>query len=379
MTTSKFDPLYDLTKIEVQNDENVENGYVAYSLAKGQTLPDGLAMSGGKIYGTPVKASAEAQTVNIIVRGQNQTTAEFTLTIEKIEKGIPTLAASKAGTAYAGKTLADVALPKSVLGVYSWADSTQLVGKAGSEDNYDAYFVPKDTVNYDWSKFDTASGTYEQLEDGSVRISVKLAVYVRKQDPVYTVPEGVTAIYGETVGKAVIPEAEGGMFIWENADESVGDVGTKKFLATFVPSDEDVYERAEHIEITVEVKPAEAKFTQAIDKLTAKENDTLADIVLPEAENGIYTWYTDRTTKAEDGGTYKLCFKPADITNYDWSGVEAGTELTEVWYSQYRLRSSKSMYMIMAMHTRAMLHITGRNAAARISRIRQSIHLTQEA
>lgn len=329
VTTSKFDPLYDLTKIEVQNDENVENGYVAYSLAKGQTLPDGLAMSGGKIYGTPVKASAEAQTVKIIVRGQNQTTAEFTLTIEKIEKGIPTLAASKAGTAYAGKTLADVALPKSVLGVYSWADSTQLVGKAGSEDNYDAYFVPKDTVNYDWSKFDTASGTYEQLEDGSVRISVKLAVYVRKQDPVYTVPEGVTAIYGETVGKAVIPEAEGGMFIWENADESVGDVGTKKFLATFVPSDEDVYERAEHIEITVEVKPAEAKFTQAIDKLTAKENDTLADIVLPEAENGIYTWYTDRTTKAEDGGTYKLCFKPADITNYDWSGVEG-------WNRAYR-------------------------------------------
>ena len=329
VTTSKFDPLYDLTKIEVQNDEDVENGYVAYSLAKGQTLPNGLAMSGGKIYGTPVKASAEAQTVKIIVRGQNQTTAEFTLTVEKIEKGIPTLAASKAGTAYAGKTLADVALPKSPLGVYSWADSTQLVGKAGSEDNYDAYLVPKDTVNYDWSKLDTASGTYEQLEDGSVRISVKLAVYVRKQDPVYTVPEGVTAIYGETVGKAVIPEAEGGMFIWENADESVGDVGTKKFLATFVPSDEDVYERAEHIEITVEIKPAEVKFTQAIDKLTAKENDTLADIVLPEAENGIYTWYTDRTTKAEDGGTYKLCFKPADITNYDWSGVEG-------WNRAYR-------------------------------------------
>ena len=329
VATNKFAPLYDLTKIEIQNDEEVENGYVAYSLAKGQTLPDGLAMSGGKIYGTPVKASDKAQTVKIIVRGQNQTTAEFTLTIEKIEKGIPTLAASKAGTAYAGKTLADVALPKSPLGVYSWTDSTQLVGKAGSEDNYDAYFVPKDTVNYDWSKLDTASGTYEQLEDGSVRIAVKLAVYVRKQDPVYTVPEGVTAIYGETVGKAVIPEVEGGMFIWENADESVGDVGTKKFLATFVPSDENVYERAEHIEITVEVKPAEAKFTQAIDKLTAKENDTLADIVLPEAENGIYTWYTDRTTKAEDGGTYKLCFKPADITNYDWSGVEG-------WNRAYR-------------------------------------------
>ena len=33
--------------------------------------------------------------------------------------------------------------------------------------------------------------------------------------------------------------------------------------------------------------------------------------------------------RAEDGGTYKLCFKPADITNYDWSGVEG-------WNRAYR-------------------------------------------
>lgn len=320
-TTYAYKPLYDLTAIEIQNDETIDNGYVAYSLASGQTLPAGLVMANGKIYGTPTKAADEAQTVKFNVRGQNQTMAEFTLTIEKIEKGIPQLEGAKAGDAYAGKTLADVKLPTSSQGVYSWADSSQVVGKAGTKSDYDAYFAPNDTANYDWSMIDAASGTYEQLEDGSVRISVKLSVYVRKQDPVFTVPEGVTAIYGDTLSKAVVPETEGGMFIWENADESVGEVGTNTFFATFVPSDEDIYERAEHIEIQVEVKPAAAKFTQAIDKLTVKENGTLADIGLPDRDDGIYTWYTDRSTQVVDGGMYSLCFKPADTKNYDWTGV----------------------------------------------------------
>ncbi len=72
-------------------------------------------------------------------------------------------------------------------------------------------------------------GTYEELEDGSVRIAVKLSVYVRKQDPVFTVPENVTATYGDTVGKILLPETAGGMFIWENADESVGRGWNKDF------------------------------------------------------------------------------------------------------------------------------------------------------
>ena len=75
------------------------------------------------------------------------------------------------------------------------------------------------------------------------------------------------------------------------------------------------------MEITVQIIPANAVFTQAIDSLSAKENMTLADIELPEREDGVYTWYTDRTTKVEDGNTYKLCFKPADTVNYDWTSV----------------------------------------------------------
>lgn len=102
---------------------------MSYSLAKGQTLPAGLVIYDGNVYGTPKTASAEAQTVKFTVRGQNQTVAEFTLIISSVEKGIPSFTAGKAGDAYAGKTLADVELPTSAAGKYMWADGTQQVGK----------------------------------------------------------------------------------------------------------------------------------------------------------------------------------------------------------------------------------------------------------
>lgn len=71
---------------------------MSYSLAKGQTLPAGLVIYDGKVYGTPKTASAEAQTVKFTVRGQNQTVAEFTLIISSVEKGIPSFTAGRRAT-----------------------------------------------------------------------------------------------------------------------------------------------------------------------------------------------------------------------------------------------------------------------------------------
>ena len=48
---------------------------MSYSLEKGQTLPPGLVIYDGNVYGTPKTASVEAQTVKFTVRGQNQTVA----------------------------------------------------------------------------------------------------------------------------------------------------------------------------------------------------------------------------------------------------------------------------------------------------------------
>lgn len=317
VTTTLTKPLYDVTAIEIQNDSAVEGASVVYSLASGQKLPEGLVLNGGKIYGTPTTASDEAASVVIRVRGMNQTIAEFVLVIDGIDKGVPTIPNSLVAKADAGTTLADVKLPVTSYGDYTWADETQQVGDAGTTVYYDAYYAPKDTENYDWSKLDETVGTYDADKK---TVSVKIAVTIRKQTPKFTVPSDVKAVYGETLADVEIPAAENGTFEWKDGTLAVGTPGTRTFAAVFVPSDESVYERVD-VNISVTVDAAKAEFTNDIVELKAKEGDTLADIELPEREDGTYTWYTDRTTSVQDGGQYKLCFKPADTTNYDWTGV----------------------------------------------------------
>ena len=54
-------------------------------------LPAGLELKNGRIYGTPTKAAAEAQTVTIKICGKNQTVASFKLTFTKVAKGTPVM------------------------------------------------------------------------------------------------------------------------------------------------------------------------------------------------------------------------------------------------------------------------------------------------
>ena len=80
----------------------------------------------------------------------------------------------------AGNTLESVTLPKAKKGNYQWADVTAVIEKAGTAE-YDAYFIPTDITNYDWSKANIAEDAYEVLANGSVRIKVKLTVKSEKQ------------------------------------------------------------------------------------------------------------------------------------------------------------------------------------------------------
>lgn len=121
----------------------------------------------------------------------------------------------------AGKTLESVTLPTSKLGTYEWADAETIITKAGTE-VYDAYFVPEDTANYDWSKANIAEDAYEVLANGSVRIKVKLTVKSEKQIPTYTVPTDLKGTYGQTLADVTIPETEDGTFAWVDSSISLG-------------------------------------------------------------------------------------------------------------------------------------------------------------
>lgn len=318
VTTTADKPLYDLTALKITNDIDSETAKVVYSLDNGSILPSGLELKNGKIYGTPKKASETEQTVTIKVCGKNQTVAAFKLTFAKVAKGTPVMETPGTCSGIAGKTLESVTLPTSKLGTYEWADAETIITKAGTE-VYDAYFVPEDTVNYDWSKANIAEDAYEVLANGSVRIKVKLTVKSEKQIPTYTVPTDLKGIYGQTLADVIIPETEDGTFAWVDDSISLGEVGSRSFKAVYTPKNGDIYENAEDITITVMVEPAKPGFKPELDAITVKQGTVLGDVELPDVEGGYYYWYTAKTTVINEAGDYKVCYKPSDITNYDWT------------------------------------------------------------
>lgn len=315
-TTTAAAPLYDLTAIEILDDAEDETETVGYSLAKDAVLPDGLVLEGGKIYGTPTTATDKEQVVKIKIRGKNQTVATFVLTITKVAKGIPVLETPGAVNANMGDTLANVTLPKSKAGTYRWADSSVTI--AAEDGEYDAYFIPSDIKNYDWS---IAGGSaYEELEDGTVQIKVSIRVKAGKKVPVYDVPADLTGIYGQTLADVVLPESEDGTFEWADSTIVLNEVGDQEFIATYIPKDEVVYARVPDIKITVKVNPAKAEFTYTIDEISVAKGTVLGNVTLPEAEKGTYEWVTDKSLVLTESGSYEVCYKPEDITHYDWTG-----------------------------------------------------------
>jgi hypothetical protein len=320
VATTTDNPLYDLATITISNDTEVTNGYVTYAVKSGNTLPDGLVIKNGKIYGTPTTASDTEQKVTFVIRGMNQTTAEFVLTFSKIAKGTPTLTLPANIRTAVGTKLSEVTIPTNKKGTFEWVDGDTVVAAADTDGSlYDAWFTPADTDNYDWSLLDEAIGTY-QADEGKVKVSLTVKTY--KSTPEYTVPEDVTAIYGDTLADVIIPEAENGKFEWMDTTLSVGSVGTGKFKARFVPNDTTTYEIVNNIVIIVTINPQPVEYTPESIELTAHEGTTLDKLELPEVENGKYQWITSSDTVISEGVTYKLGYKPDDTDNYDWSKVE---------------------------------------------------------
>ena len=129
-----------------------------------------------------------------------------------------------------------------------------------------------------------------------------------KKDPKYTVPEGLTATYGETLEDVVLPEG----FSWEDPiTTSVGEVGDNTFKVTFTPEDTDNYNTVTGIDVTITVTPADLV---APTGLTATYGQTLADISLPEN----WIWAVETTTSVGNVGeqVFTVNYIGEDAENY---------------------------------------------------------------
>ncbi|MCH5155855.1 MAG: hypothetical protein J1F69_04540, partial [Clostridiales bacterium] len=143
----------------------------------------------------------------------NTVTAVLTITVVK---GTPVYTLPTALTATYGDTLGDVALPAG----WAWNDAlTTKVGNAGVR-TFTATFTPSDTENYE-------------------TVTVALTITVQKAIPQFTIPDGLKATVGDTLGDVALPAG----WAWNDAlTTKVGKAGKRTFTATFTPSDTENYE-----------------------------------------------------------------------------------------------------------------------------------------
>ncbi len=314
-----YNPLFDLSTIEINHDLETE-GDVYYFVGSGSSLPTGFTLKDGKIYGTFMEATAEEMEIKFDIRGKNQTTAEFTLTLGAVAKAVPNWTIPTNLEALAGQTLADIELPYSVYGVYDWEDETISVGEVVTTvENMTLTFIPTaaQIPNYDWASVADSTGATFDGTTLTCNVSVKVCAGI----PVYTVPENLTAVYGDTFGDVEIPAGDNeGTFEWiYSPTQSVGEVDQYIYYINYIPSNAN-YQKVTRIPVTLTVVPAKASYDKITDLISACD-DTLADVELPDVNGGKYQWITQATTYPKEGQSYKLGFKPDDMENYDWTTV----------------------------------------------------------
>ncbi|OUO50409.1 hypothetical protein B5F77_12890 [Parabacteroides sp. An277] len=91
-------------------------------------------------------------------------------------------------------------------------------------------------------------------ENGSTA-EIVITITVKKADPAYAVPTGLTATYGQTLADVALPEAENGTWQWQAEDTPVGAAGENTFTAIFTPADTDNYKIVE-VNVTITVSQA---------------------------------------------------------------------------------------------------------------------------
>ena len=107
--------------------------------------------------------------------------------------------------------------------------------------------------------------------------AANVPVVIAKADPDYTVPTGLTAVYGDKLQDVTLPAG----WTWADADQIVGDAGTNTFKANYVPNDVTDYNSVENVDVTVSVSKGNGAVAVA-----PEVNAWTSDYVFAEAVNG---------------------------------------------------------------------------------------------
>ncbi|MDE5830562.1 MAG: MBG domain-containing protein, partial [Clostridia bacterium] len=162
----------------------------------------------------------------------------------------------------------------------------------------------------------------------------KVKIKVNKATPSYTLPTGLTATYGQKLSDVSFTDSK---WSWKDTTESVGNVGTKTFKATYNLGDTANYNIVENIDVTVTVTAKAV--TATLPNLESNYKDTPKTIGaaiasgitgIKIADLGTITYkVTNAVTGAEvtlsnttPAGEYKIT-AVASNTNYNVTFVNA--------------------------------------------------------
>ena len=95
---------------------------------------------------------------------------------------------------------------------------------------------------------------------GNYNVSGTAAFTIEKADPTYTVPTGLTALTGKTLGDVTLPNG----WTWMDKDVSVGAAGENTFKAVYTPEDTVNYNIVENIDVVITVSEPAPDPTPAI-------------------------------------------------------------------------------------------------------------------
>ena len=132
--------------------------------------------------------------------------------------------------------------------------------------------------------------------------------------PNYTVPQGLTAFYGQTLADVTLPEG----WSWDDETTRFNEIGDNTFSATYQPDPQDDASATEIL--TVTVSPA-FPTAAAPTGLTATYGQTLGEVTLTNPSgntDGEWEWANDLSTLLDELGehSFPAVFTPNDTTNY---------------------------------------------------------------
>lgn len=143
---------------------------------------------------------------------------------------------------------------------------------------------------------------------GSYTGNQQVSFRIFKAVPDYSINNGITGTYGDTIGDIELPKRDNGVFTWnEDLTEFTGDPGSHNYSLKFTPYDTNNYEIVDDILVTVEIfqkNISEADITGIEDAIYCEQAIiyepviTIEDVVLEKD-----TDYTLRFSNNTNAGT----------------------------------------------------------------------------